>query len=114
MLGKSHIKWRQRPDMPIAVDWDVEQNQNSLLVKRQTDNTTPFINITILQTDNTTPLIQTNKSSVSFSLCPVCISRQLYNGGVEREKINRYTVRGHVFTHLLALGSIPTSTVLCP
>ena len=24
MLGKSHIKWRQRPDMTIAVDWDVK------------------------------------------------------------------------------------------
>ena len=30
MLGKSPIKWRQRPDMTIAVDWDVnhEFNQN--------------------------------------------------------------------------------------
>ena len=24
MLGKSPIKWRQRPDMTIAVDWDVK------------------------------------------------------------------------------------------
>ena len=24
VLGKSPIKWRQRPDMTIAVDWDVE------------------------------------------------------------------------------------------
>ena len=24
MLGKSSIKWRQRPDMTIAVDWDVK------------------------------------------------------------------------------------------
>ena len=24
MLGKSPIKWRQRPDMNIAVDWDVK------------------------------------------------------------------------------------------
>ena len=31
MLGKSPIKWRQHPDMTIAVDWDVKhqfkQNQ---------------------------------------------------------------------------------------
>ena len=25
MLGKSPIKWRQRPDLTIAVDWDVKQ-----------------------------------------------------------------------------------------
>ena len=25
MLGKSPTKWRQRPDMTIAVDWDVKQ-----------------------------------------------------------------------------------------
>ena len=25
MLGKSPIKWRQRPDMAIAVDWDVKR-----------------------------------------------------------------------------------------
>ena len=24
MLGKSPMKWRQRPDMTIAVDWDVK------------------------------------------------------------------------------------------
>ena len=24
MLGKSLIKWRQRPDMTIVVDWDVK------------------------------------------------------------------------------------------
>ena len=24
MLGKIHIKYRQRPDMTIAVDWDVK------------------------------------------------------------------------------------------
>ena len=24
MLGKSPIKWRQRPDMTFAVDWDVK------------------------------------------------------------------------------------------
>ena len=24
MLGKSPIKWRQRPDMPFAVDWDIK------------------------------------------------------------------------------------------
>ena len=24
ILGKSPIKWRQRPDMTIAVDWDVK------------------------------------------------------------------------------------------
>ena len=24
MLGKSPIKWRQHPDMNIAVDWDVK------------------------------------------------------------------------------------------
>ena len=24
MLGKGAIKWRQRPDMTIAVDWDVK------------------------------------------------------------------------------------------
>ena len=24
MLGKSPIKWRQRPDMTIAVEWDVK------------------------------------------------------------------------------------------
>ena len=24
MLGKNPIKWRQRPDMTIAVDWDVK------------------------------------------------------------------------------------------
>ena len=32
ILGKSHIKWRQRSDMTIAVDWDVKhqliQKQN--------------------------------------------------------------------------------------
>ena len=25
ILGKSPIKWRQRPDMTLAVDWDVNQ-----------------------------------------------------------------------------------------
>ena len=30
MLGKSPIKWRQRPDMTFAVDWDVKhQFKNS-------------------------------------------------------------------------------------
>ena len=24
VLGKSPIKWRQRPDMTLAVDWDVK------------------------------------------------------------------------------------------
>ena len=24
ILGKSPIKWRQRPDMTLAVDWDVK------------------------------------------------------------------------------------------
>ena len=24
MLGKKPLKWRQRPDMTIAVDWDVK------------------------------------------------------------------------------------------
>ena len=24
MLGKSPIKWRQRPDLAIAVDWDLK------------------------------------------------------------------------------------------
>ena len=24
ILGKSPIKWRQRPDMTVAVDWDVQ------------------------------------------------------------------------------------------
>ena len=28
MLGKSPIKWRQRPDMAIAVDWDVKHQFN--------------------------------------------------------------------------------------
>ena len=28
MLGKSPIKWRQRPDMTIAVDWDVKHQFN--------------------------------------------------------------------------------------
>ena len=26
MLGKSPIKWKQRPDMTIAVDWDVKHH----------------------------------------------------------------------------------------
>ena len=28
MLSKSPIKWRQRPDMTIAVDWDVKHQFN--------------------------------------------------------------------------------------
>ena len=28
MLGKSTIKWRQRPDMTMAVDWDVKHQTN--------------------------------------------------------------------------------------
>ena len=30
MLGKSPIKWRQCPDMTIAVDWDVEHHFKTL------------------------------------------------------------------------------------
>ena len=26
ILGKSPIKWRQRPDMALAVDWDVKHH----------------------------------------------------------------------------------------
>ena len=31
MLGKSPIKWKQRPDMTIAVDWDVKSIQTKML-----------------------------------------------------------------------------------
>ena len=30
MLGKSPIKWRECPDMTIAVDWDVEHQFKTL------------------------------------------------------------------------------------
>ena len=30
MLGKSPIKWRQRPDMTIAVDWDARKASNQI------------------------------------------------------------------------------------
>ena len=35
ILGKSPIKWRDRPDMILAVDWDVKHQikSNSLLAK---------------------------------------------------------------------------------
>ena len=29
MLGKSPIKWTQRPDMTITVDWDVKHQTNN-------------------------------------------------------------------------------------
>ena len=34
MLGKSPIKWRQHPDMTIAVDWDVKHQfkQTNLMI----------------------------------------------------------------------------------
>ena len=31
MLGKSPIKWGQRPDMTIAVDWDVKHQFKNVL-----------------------------------------------------------------------------------
>ena len=36
MLGKSFIKWRQRPDMTIAVDWDVKHQFKQLKNKTKT------------------------------------------------------------------------------
>ena len=33
MLGKSLIKWRQRPDMTIAVDWDVKHQFKRRLLR---------------------------------------------------------------------------------
>ena len=29
ILGKSSIKWRQRPDITIAVDWDINSNKQT-------------------------------------------------------------------------------------
>ena len=29
MLGKSPIQWRQRPNMTIAVDWDIKHQTNT-------------------------------------------------------------------------------------
>ena len=34
MLGKSPIKWRQRPDMTIAVDWDVKHQFKQIQTKQ--------------------------------------------------------------------------------
>ena len=31
MLGKSAMKWRQRPDMAIAVDWDVKHQFKKII-----------------------------------------------------------------------------------
>ena len=31
MLGKSAMKWRQRPDMAIAVDWDVKHQLKQII-----------------------------------------------------------------------------------
>ena len=31
ILGKSPIKWRQRPDMTLAVDWDVKHQLKQTL-----------------------------------------------------------------------------------
>ena len=49
MLGKSPIKWRQRPDMANAVDWDVKHqfkqiNKELLHANKQknSDHTTIF------------------------------------------------------------------------
>ena len=42
ILGKSPIKWRQRPDMTLAVDWDVKhqlkQKNKDLLLAGLLDN----------------------------------------------------------------------------
>ena len=46
MLGKSPIKWRQRPDMTIAVDWDVKhqfKQTKSIFVRNQTNVPDPYI-----------------------------------------------------------------------
>ena len=32
MLGKSPIKWRQRPDMTLAVDWDFKHQTKPLIL----------------------------------------------------------------------------------
>ena len=32
ILGKSSIKWRQRPDMTLAVDWDVKHLKQTDMV----------------------------------------------------------------------------------
>ena len=37
ILGKTPIKWRQRPDMTIAVDWDAKPQ-----LKQTQINTTPI------------------------------------------------------------------------
>ena len=39
MLGKSPIKWGQRPDMNIAIDWDVKHYFKFKLIKEwKSDN----------------------------------------------------------------------------
>ena len=44
ILGKSPIKWRQRPDMTIAVDWDVKHQLKQI----QTNEIVPTFLFTIL------------------------------------------------------------------
>ena len=34
MLGKSPIKWRQRPDMTTAVDWDVKHKFKQIDIRK--------------------------------------------------------------------------------
>ena len=41
LMGKSHIKWRQRPDMTIAVDWNGKQQFKQ--TNEQTWNLVPKI-----------------------------------------------------------------------
>ena len=46
ILGKSPIKWRQRPDMTFAVDWDV---------KHQFKQTNALLNVLLFPFLNVTP-----------------------------------------------------------
>ena len=39
LLGKSLIRWRQRPDMTVAVDWDVKHQF------KQTNKTSPSLEL---------------------------------------------------------------------
>ena len=39
ILGKSPIKWRQRPDMTIVVDWDVKYQSKQTKIEPPHDKT---------------------------------------------------------------------------
>ena len=68
MLGKSPIKWRQRPDMTIAVDWDVKhqfkliQTKSLVLLAVQSCVTRKDVDLPINVFDWTVYLIQSQCS----------------------------------------------------